>query len=120
MAYIGTNNNTVEAFTQGYPPAVSITAQSTVQNGAAVDGLAVRANAVMSVTTSAGVTAGSVQLQGSLDGTNFFNVGSAVSTTTANTTTAVVATNAMVRYARAAIVTAITGGSVSASVGLNS
>jgi hypothetical protein len=119
MPYIGTNQNTVEAFSQGYPPAVSLTAQSTVQAGASLDGLAVRANAVMAVTTSAGVSAGSVQMMGSLDNVNWFNVGSAVSTTTASTTTAVTAASCFVRFVRANIATAITGGTVTVSVGLN-
>jgi hypothetical protein len=119
MAYVGPGNNTVQAFSYGLPPAVSLTAVSTVQAGTALDGLCVRANAVISVTTSAGVTAGAVQLQGSLDGVNYFNLGSAISTTTASTTTAVLVQNAFARFVRAAVVTAITGGTVSASVGLN-
>lgn len=118
MAYTA-NGNTVEAYTSGLPPAVSLSAVSAVGGGSVLDGLAVRANAVMSVTTSAGVTAGAVQLQGSLDKTNWFNLGSAVSTTAANTTTQVVVSNAYARYVRAAVTTGVTGGTVSASVGLN-
>jgi hypothetical protein len=54
-----------------------------------------------------------------LDNTNWVNVGSAVSTTSANTTTAVVATSQFYRYYRANIATAITGGTVTVSVGAN-
>jgi hypothetical protein len=119
MAYIGANNNTVEAFTQGYPPAVSLTAQSSVQNGTVLDGLCVRANAVISITTSAGVTGGVVALQGSLDGVNFYTLGSPTTTSTASTTTAVLVQNAYARFVRAAITTAIVSGTVTVSVGVN-
>jgi type 1 fimbria pilin len=119
MAYIGSNSNTVEAYTAGLPPIVSLSAVSAVGVGAVLDGLAVRQNAVLSVTTSAGVSAGAVQLEGSLDGVHFFNLGSAVSTTAASTTTAVTVTSAFARYVRAAVTTTVTGGTVSASVGLN-
>jgi hypothetical protein len=83
-----------------------------------LDGGVVRLNAVLAVTTSAGVSAGAVQLQGSLDGTNWFNLGSAVTTTTASTTTQVTSTTALVRYLRASITTTITGGTITAVVGL--
>ena len=78
-----------------------------------------RQNAVMVVTTSAGVSAGSVQCQGSLDGTNWFSLGSAVSTSAASTTTQVVVTSAFTRFVRAKIATTITGGTITATVGLN-
>ena len=119
MAYIGPNSNTIEAYTTGLPPIASLSAVSAVGAGTVLDGLAVRQNAVMTVTTSSGVSAGDVQLEGSLDGVNFFNLGSAVSTTSASTTTQVTATAALVRYVRAAVTTAITGGTISASVGVN-
>jgi hypothetical protein len=83
-----------------------------------LDGLCVRANAVATVTTSAGVSAGSVQLTGSLDGTNYYLLGSAVTTSAASTTTAVTVTNALVRYVRANVATMISGGTVTVSVGL--
>ena len=119
MAYQGPSGNTVEAYTAGYPPVVSLTSQSTVQAGAVLDGLAVRSAAVMSVTTSTGVSAGDVQLEGSLDGINYFALGSAVSTATASTTTQLTVTSAFCRFVRANITTAITGGTVTVSVGLN-
>jgi hypothetical protein len=89
-------------------------------SGAELDGGVIRANAIMVVNSSAGVSAGSVQLQGSLDGTNWFNLGSAMSTSTASTVfTPVVETDIFVRFIRANIATAITGGTVTAVVGLS-
>jgi hypothetical protein len=117
MAYIAANQNTVEAWTNGLPPIVSLSAVSATGTGTALDGLAIRMNAVMSVTTSAGVSAGSVQLQGSLDNVNWYSLGSAVSTTAASTTTQVTVTSALSRYVRANVATAITGGTVTVSVG---
>ena len=84
-----------------------------------MDGLAVRSSAVIAVTTSAGVSAGDVQLEGSLDGTNWYSLGSAVSTSAASTTTAAVVTDQLFRYVRAAVTTAITGGTVTVSVGVS-
>ncbi|MEB3048994.1 hypothetical protein KV112_04425 [Mycolicibacter sp. MYC123] len=99
-------------------PSVSLSAVSAVGAGSVLDGLTVRSSAVLSVTATTGVTAGAVQLQGSLDGSNWFNLGSPVSTTAAGTTQTVV-TSAYAQYVRAAITTAITGGKVSASVGVS-
>ncbi|MEB3023915.1 hypothetical protein [[Mycobacterium] crassicus] len=70
------------------------------------------------MTASTGTTAGAVQLQGSLDGVGWFNLGAPVSTTAAGTTQLVVA-SAYARYFCAAITTAIVGGKVSASVGVS-
>src|SRR5271168_1492460 len=118
MSYTDSSGNRIAVYSLGLAPAVSLSAKSTVSTGTALDGLTVRSAAVISVTTTAGVSAGAVQLQGSLDGTNFFNLGSAISTTAASTTTQTVVSSAYARYFRAAISTAITGGSVSASVGV--
>jgi hypothetical protein len=119
MAYQGPSGNTVEAYTQGMPPLQSLNAVSAVGAGTVLDGLACRATAVLQVNTSAGVSAGDVQLEGSLDGATFFNLGSAVSTTAASTASTVVVANCFVRFVRAAVTTSITGGNVSAWVGLN-
>jgi hypothetical protein len=99
-------------------PAVSLTAQSALNTvGAVMDNGGCFSNHTMVVTSSAGVSAGAVQLAGSLDGTNWFNLGSAVSTSTASTTFApVVISNQPVRYLRTQITTAITGGTVTAVV----
>lgn len=119
MAFSAPNGNLVQAFTESLPPIVSLSAVSAAGAGTVLDGLVIRESAVIAVTTSAGVTAGDVQLQGSLDGANWFNLGSAVSTTTASTTTQTVVSNAMARYFRAAVTTAITGGTVTVSVGVS-
>src|SRR6516165_7019022 len=121
MGFIDVNSIAYEQYTPGVAPVVSLTAQSaTSATPTVLDGIVVRANAVMAVSTSAGVSAGSVQLQGSLSGAagSWFNLGSAVSTTAASTTTAVVVTNALTRFVKAVIATTITGGTVTVSVGL--
>lgn len=115
--YTDSYGNRIGVYSLGIAPAVSISAKSTVQNGSALDALAVRSAAVMQTTSSAGVSAGAVQLQGSLDGTAWFNLGSAVTTSAASTTTQTVVSSAYARYFRAAITTAITGGTVTVSVG---
>jgi hypothetical protein len=53
------------------------------------------------------------------NGTNYYSLGSAISTTTASTTTQTVVSSAYSRYFRAAITTAITGGTVTVSVGVS-
>lgn len=118
MAYTTSDGSTIEATTAGVPPIVSLSAVSATGAGAVLDGTVTRQNAVISVTTSAGVSAGSVQLLGSLDGVNFHQLGSAISTTAASTTTAATVADAFVRYVKANVATAITGGTVTVSVGL--
>jgi hypothetical protein len=119
MSYIDAFGNAVAVYSLGIAPATSLSAVSAVQAGTALDGLTLRTTAVLSVTTTAGVSAGAVQLQGSIDGTHFYNLGSAVTTTAASTTTQVAVSSAYSRYVRAAITTSVTGGSISASVALS-
>jgi hypothetical protein len=83
MAFDSISQLPIAVTTVGLEPVVSLSAVSAVGAGTALDGAVVRSTAVMSTTTSAGVTAGAVQLQGSLDGTHWFTLGSAVSTTAA-------------------------------------
>jgi hypothetical protein len=118
MAFTDSNSLAYEQHTLGVPPLVSLSAKSTTGPGAALDGVVVRENALMSVTTSSGVSAGSVQMQGSFDGANYFALGSAVTTSAASTTTQVVVSSGFTRFVRANIATAITGGTVTVSVGL--
>jgi hypothetical protein len=117
MAFDSISGLPIAVTTTGLEPAVSLSTVSAVGTGTALDGAVVRPVAVMSTTASTGTTAGAVQLEGSLDRVNWFNLGSAVSTTAAGTTQTVVS-SAYVRYVRAAITTAITGGTVTASVGV--
>lgn len=119
MAYSDSLGNRIGVYSLGLAPTVSLSAVSAVGAGSVLDGLAVRSAAVMSTTTSSGVSAGDVQLQGSLDGVSWFNLGSAVSTTAASTTTQTVVSSAYARYFRAAITTAISGGTVTVSVGVS-
>jgi hypothetical protein len=119
MSYVDFLGNSVQASTNGVRPIASLTAVSATGGGTALDGLAGRTTAVIAVTTSAGVSAGSVALQGSLDGTNWYALGSAVTTSAASTTTAVIVTGTAARFVRANAATTITGGTVSASVGLS-
>lgn len=106
-------------FASGILPFTSMSAVSAVSSGTGTDGGACRLNHCMAVTTSAGVSAGVVQLQGSLDGTNWYNfpATSSVTTNTATTTFLVTPPACPARYVRAAITTIITGGTITAVVG---
>jgi len=106
-------------FGSGTVPVTSLTAASGVSNGTALAGGVVRLNHAMAVTTSAGVSGGVVQLQGSLDGTNWFNMPatSNVTTNAATTTFLVVPPACPASFVRATITTLITGGTVTVVVG---
>lgn len=106
-------------FGSGIAPATSLTAVSAVSSGTAVDGGVCRLNHSMAVTTSAGVSAGVAQLQGSLDGVNWFNMPatSNVTTSAASTTYLVTPPACPARFVRASITTIITGGTITAVVG---
>jgi hypothetical protein len=118
MAYVDSLGNHLGVYSLGVAPVVSLSGKSATSSTPVVlDGLSLRTVATMVVTTSSGVSAGAVQLQGSLDSVNWVNLGSAVSTTAASTSTQVSVTAANARYFRAAITTTITGGTISASVG---
>jgi hypothetical protein len=120
MGFIDSKNVSFEQYTTGVAPLVSLSAKSATSSvPVALDGVVIRQNAVMVVTTSAGVSAGSVQMQGSLDGTNWFSIGSPVTTSAASTTTVATSTSAFARFVRAVIATTITGGTVTVSVGLS-
>jgi hypothetical protein len=119
MAVSDSQANVIVQHTLGQAPAVSLSAVSSVGPGTALDGLVIRTTGVMVVTSSAGVSAGSVQAQTSVDGTNWVNAGSAVSTTTASTTFAPVVVTGAFRYIRATVATAITGGTIGAVVGVS-
>lgn len=95
-------------------PTTSLAAQSAVQNGTVQDDGGMRAHHTLVVTTSAGVSAGTVVLQLSQDNVNWFT-GVTISTSTANNVYAVDVTGAF-RYSRAAITTSITGGTITATI----
>lgn len=98
---------------------VSLAAASALNtNGTAIDSGEIRSNSILVVLSSAGVTAGAVQLQGSIDGTNWYNLGAAVTVNAANTVFTVAVANTPTRLLRARITTAIVGGTVSANVAM--
>ena len=119
MAYIDSRGVAIQPQTLGIAPQASLVAQSaTTATPTVLDGLSTRTAASMVVVSSAGVSAGSVQMQGSLDNVSWYSLGSAVSTTTAsNVYTPVVTTTTPFRYVRALIATTVTGGTISATVG---
>ena len=73
-----------------------------------------KANITYVFTTTAGITAGAVALEVSQDNTNWFRTGTPV-TLTASTTGAISVVGAY-RYARGAITTTVTGGTVSGTL----
>jgi hypothetical protein len=83
--YSQQTNNLMNETVTGTQPFISLLVASAVQNGSVLNTGAAHSNHTMVVTSSAGVSAGSVQLQGSLDGVSWFNMGTAVSTTTGST-----------------------------------
>lgn len=99
------------------PPLVSILAGSAIASGTALDNESCRANHTIQAVTSAGVSAGAVQLQGSLDGVNWFNIGAALTTATPTTVFQQSTTGLPARFVRATISTVITGGTVTVTVG---
>jgi hypothetical protein len=119
MSYVDPYGNHVANHSLGVPPLVSLGGVSaTSATPAVLDGVTTRQVATMIVTTSASVSAGSVQLQISNDGIAWLNAGSAVSTTSGSTSTQVNVSSAYARYARAVVATTITGGTISATVSL--
>lgn len=112
-----TNGTGVLVVGTGLSPVVSLSAVSATGAGTALDGGVCHSNHTLVVTTSAGVTAGAVQLQGSMDGVSWLNMGSAVSTTAANSIYYLALANQPMRLIRANVTTTITGGTITATVG---
>lgn len=98
---------------------VSLAAASALNtNGTAIDAGEVRASSILVVATSAGVSAGAVQLQGSLDGVNWYNLGTPLTTNAASAVFSQAQANTPTRLLRARISTAIVGGTVTATVAM--
>lgn len=89
------------------PPNVNLSAV-TSGTGAAFDLGYLRNNLAIVAVATGTVTAGAVQLQGSLDGTNWYNLGATVSP--ASNASASLLTTGPAVYLRANISTAFTGG----------
>lgn len=118
MAYQVGVGNTIEAVTHGLPPVHSITtASATSATSTVLDGVVMRTNSLLVVVTGAGVSAGAVKIQGSMDKTNWYAIGSPVSVSAANTVYTQAGT-VPARYFRALISTTITGGTVDAWIGV--
>lgn len=118
MAYQNGVGNTIQGYTTGLPPVHSLTAASaTNATSTVIDGVVVRTNSILVVVTGAGVSAGAVKVQSSLDGTNWYAIGSPLSVSAANTVYTQTGT-VPGRYFRAVVSTAITGGSVDAWIGV--
>jgi hypothetical protein len=106
----------------GFPPLVSLTGVSATGPGAALDNVGVRNNHSVVVTTSAGVSAGVVQLEGSQDGVGWVQLlggsgqNAAITTNAANKTFLATANLTPFRFLRANITTIITGGTITAWV----
>ena len=110
MSGVDTINNSV-------PPLVTLNAIAALTNGVAMDNRACRTNHCVVAVSSAGVTAGNVQMQGSLDGVSWFNMGAVVNINAASTVFQFAVTGTPARYVRANVSLAITGGTVTATVG---
>lgn len=107
----------VDILANSTPPKVTLTNQQAIANGAALDNVTCRANHTVQILSSAGVSAGSVQLQGSLDGVSWFNMGAAVAVNAASSVFSLSVTGTPARFVRANVSVAITGGTVGALVG---
>lgn len=94
-------------------PWLSIPAGSTATTTTttALDNERLRLNHVLVVLAAAGTTAGVVQLQGSLDGSNWVQLGTTVTLTAAGTSLVSVSGIPM-RFVRGVISTTVVGGSV--------
>jgi hypothetical protein len=101
----------------GGAPLKSIAAGTALASGTARDNGSCRNNHNIVAVTSAGVSAGGVQLQGSLDNVNWFPLGAALPCAAASTTFFQATVGIPARYVRGNISTAITGGTVDVWVG---
>jgi hypothetical protein len=96
------------------PAQQSIKAGSTNLTGTTFDNYGAANDHTLQTTTSAGISAGTVQLQGSLDNANWVNLGSPI-TLAASSTQAVSVTNLPYQYVRA-VSAGVVGGTVQAWV----
>jgi hypothetical protein len=104
----------------GLPPLSSLNAATVTGGGTAYDLGVCHGNWSMAVTVAGGPSGCAVQLQGSLDGTGWYSVGSATSNTSG--TAVATAANTPARYIRANLTT-LTGGTsptVTALIGVSS
>jgi hypothetical protein len=103
---------TVSTFFQDtlfYAPAALTTATETAPLQVAVQDLAACKDFVFQITVATIGTNVVVRAEGSLDGTNYFNLGSGDTTITANGTTKLIYSNTPVKYVRGKLVSISTG-----------
>lgn len=101
----------------GGAPLKSIAAGVAIANGSPRDNGSCRNNHNIVAVTSAGVTAGGVQLQGSMDGVNWYPLGAALPCAAASTTFFQAATGIPARFVRGNISTLVAGGTVDVWIG---
>lgn len=94
---------------------LSLPAGSTTGAGTGLDNGGSCANHTLVTISSAGISAGAVQLQGSVDNVNWANIGTPL-TLTASTVQATNATGSPFQFVRANVSTGVTGGTVAAWV----
>ena len=111
-------SNASEAITYGLPPVHSLTAATaTTATPVVLDGVVMRTNSLLVVVTGAGVSAGDVKISGSMDGVNYYPIGSPLAVSAANTVYTQAGT-VPARYFKATVSTNITGGHVDAWIGV--
>jgi len=93
----------------------TLTAATAIAAGAVADFGSAKANIGAVFTTTAGISAGAVALEVSQDNVNWFRTGAPVTLTASAVTNIAISSNAF-RYARGAITTTVTGGTVSATL----
>lgn len=101
----------------GGKPFKSIAAGVALANGATWDNGSCRACHTVVAVTSAGVSAGGCQLQGSLDGVNWYPIGVALPCAAASTVFQQSTGTIPARYVRANVSTLVVGGTVDLWVG---
>lgn len=94
---------------------VTLNALTAVGPGVVVDFGSAKANVSFVFTATAGVSAGAVALEVSHDNSNWFRTGTPVTLTASTTGNIAISSNAF-RYARGAITTTVTGGTVSGTL----
>lgn len=103
-------------------PITSLSNASAVSSGTALDNVVITRMVAVQVTASATLTAGALQVQSSLDGTNWSNVGSPIALATDFTAagtkiyTFTDANNGAAEFWRASITTAVTGGTITVKI----
>jgi hypothetical protein len=101
----------------GGAPFKSIAAGAAVANGGPRDNGSCRSNHTIVAVTSAGVAAGAVQLQGSMDNVSWFNIGAPLPCAAASSVFQQSTGTTPARYIRGNVSTLVTGGTVDVWVG---